>query len=255
MKISVITISRNSVSSIGDTIRSVISQTHPDLEYIIVDGQSVDGTAEVIRSFGSAITRWISEPDDGLYDALNKGLALATGEVVGFLHSDDVFEDERVIETVAVSFSEATTQEAVYGDIRYVDQSDPRKILTNRKSGKFRRWKFLFGWSPPHPTFYMKRDLYLKHGGFDTTFDIAGDYEVMLRYLVRNRISAVYVPEIRVRMRVGGVCNRTMKNIRKKWKEDHRAMKKNHFGNLVTLFFKTMRPIAHFSKSPRYLFE
>ena len=254
MKISVITICHNSEKHLEHTIKSVLSQTHHDIEYIIVDGNSTDTTTNIIRSFGSGISKWISEPDNGLYDALNKGLALATGDVVGFLHSDDFFADSEVLSKVAGLFEKEVT-DSVYGDIQYVDQDDIRKLLTNRRYGKCRLWKFWLGWAPPHPTFYVKREYYTKYGAFDTSFDIAADYDCILRFLVQHMIRASYIPEVLVRMRVGGVSNRTMKNVRKKWREDYRAMKKNGFGNLLTLFFKTMRPVAHFYKSPKYLFE
>jgi len=254
MKVSVITICYNSEKTIEDTIRSVISQSHTDIEYIIVDGNSTDSTISIIKSFSNQVTNWVSEPDKSLYDALNKGLAMATGEVVGFLHSDDMFADNQVIASVVDSF-DAGPVDSVYGDIQYVDQLDTDKTLTFRKSGKFRRIKFWFGWSPPHPTFYMKRALYEKYGGFDISFKIAADYDTLLRYLIRERVTTIYNPAIRVKMRVGGISNKTMKNVSQKWGEDHRAMKKNNFGNPITLFLKTMRPVAHFYRSPKYLFE
>ena len=254
VKVSVITICHNSEHFIADTIRSVLSQTYPEIEYIVVDGNSQDNTLEIIKSFGTRISKWVSEPDKGLYDALNKGLAMATGEIVGFLHSDDIFANETVIETMADFFTNPGL-DSVYGDIQYVDQNDIHKTLTNRKSGKFSRTKLRFGWLPPHPTFYVRRKLYNEYGNFDTTFDIAADYDSILRFLVKHKISTTYIPMVMVKMRVGGVSNRTMHNISRKWKEDYRAMKKNNFGNVFTLFFKTMRPIAHFYKSPKYLFN
>lgn len=254
MKISVITVCFNSEKTIGDTIRSVVTQTHGDIEYIVVDGGSSDGTREIVHSFGEDIARFVSEPDNGLYDAMNKGLALATGDVVGFLHSDDMFADQHVISGVASALMLHET-DSVYGDIQYVDQKNTDKILTFRTSGNYHRYKFWFGWSPPHPTFYMKRSFYQKHGGFDTTFKIAADYDSLLRYMVKGRITSTYNPMVRVRMRVGGVSNRTMTNVRQKWAEDYRAMQKNGFGNPLTHFLKTMRPVAHFYRSPKYLFE
>lgn len=254
MKVSIITACHNSENFIGQTIRSVLSQTHPGIEYIIVDGQSQDRTVEIIKSFGSQISTWVSEPDKGLYDALNKGIELASGEIVGFLHSDDFLADEHVIEKIVELFA-GSHADSVYGDIQYVDQNDVTKILTNRKSGRYNIRKFRSGWLPPHPTFYAKRLFYEKFGAFDTSFDIAADYDCMLRFLFKNKISVAYLPEVMVKMRVGGVSNRTMKNISRKWQEDYRAMKSNNFGNLLTLFLKTMRPIAHFYQSPRYLFK
>ncbi|MEI6434851.1 MAG: glycosyltransferase family 2 protein [Bacteroidota bacterium] len=253
MKISVITISYNSENFISSAIQSVLSQTHSDLEYIIVDGNSQDHTMDIVKSFGAGISKWVSEPDKGLYDALNKGISMATGEVVGFLHSDDFFANDSVIEKVSELFENSHT-DSVYGDVQYVDQTDTCKTLTDRKSGHFSLLKLKLGWLPPHPTFYVKRDLYSKYGNFDTTFNISADYDSMLRFLGKYKISNVYSHEVMVKMRVGGVSNRTMKNISKKWQEDYRAMKNNDIGNLITLFLKTMRPIAHFYKSPRYLF-
>lgn len=254
MKISIITVCFNSEKTIGDTIRSVVTQTHGDIEYIVIDGGSSDETREIVSSFGEGVARFVSEPDNGLYDAMNKGLALATGDVVGFLHSDDMLADQHVISCIASSLTTNNT-DSVYGDIQYVDQEDTGKILTFRTSGNYHRYKFRFGWSPPHPTFYMKRTFYQKYGGFDTTFQIAADYDALLRYMIKYKITSVYDPRIRVRMRVGGVSNRTMKNVRQKWAEDYRAMQKNGFGNPITHFLKTMRPVAHFYRSPKYLFE
>ncbi|MEI7499042.1 MAG: glycosyltransferase family 2 protein [Bacteroidota bacterium] len=254
MKVSIITVCYNSENFLSDTINSVLAQTHPDIEYIIVDGQSEDKTVEIIKSFGPKVSKWISEPDKGLYDALNKGIGLATGEVVGFLHSDDMFADENVIKKVVESLACAEV-DAVYGDIRFVDQINVQKALTNRKSGNFHLWKLYLGWSPPHPTFYMRRELYNRYGAFDPSFEIASDYDSLLRYLVRYKIKTTYLPLVMVKMRVGGISNRTMKTISRKWREDYRAMKKNNFGNAFTLFLKTMRPIAHFYKSPKYLFD
>jgi glycosyltransferase len=254
MRISVITVCHNSEKYLEHTIRSVITQTHKDLEYIIVDGNSEDGTKDVIRSFGSSVTKWISEPDNGLYDALNKGLAMATGDVIGFLHSDDFFVRDTVLSSIAGAF-ERNICDSVYGDIQYVDPANTDQPLTNRKAGKFRRYRLLLGWSPPHPTFYVKRTVYEQFGGFDTSFSIAGDYDSMIRFLAKRQITAIYVPEVLVRMRVGGISNRTMQLVRRKWKEDYRAMRENGFGNPITAFLKMMRPVAHFAKSPKYLFD
>jgi len=254
MKVTIITACCNSESTIGQTISSVLSQSYRDIEYIIVDGNSRDTTVDIIRSFGSKISKWVSEPDKGLYDALNKGLLMAGGDIVGFLHSDDFFANDQVIEKV-VAFFNRYGCDSIFGDIQYVDQKHISQILTNRKAGKCSRLKFSFGWSPPHPTFYVKRALYLKYGLFDSSFKIAADYDSMLRFLLTFKISACYIPEVMVKMRVGGVSNRTMNDISLKWKEDYRAMRKNSFGNFGTLFFKTMRPIIHFYKSPKYLFD
>lgn len=252
MKVSVITVCYNSEKFIADTLNSVIKQSYPGLEYIVVDGNSSDNTVNIIRSFGNRISQWVSEPDKGLYDAMNKGILLATGDVLGFLHSDDFFSDEKVVGRIAETF-EKTGADSVFGDIRFVDMVNTGKVLTSRNAGEFRRWKMLFGWHPPHPAFYVKRELILKHGLFDTFYNISADYEMMLRLLIVNRITAAYIPEVLVKMRVGGVSNRTMENVRHKWVEDYLALRKNHFGNPLTIFLKTMRPVAHFYRNPKYL--
>jgi glycosyltransferase len=254
MKVSVITVCYNSEKHLADAIESVAAQVYPEVEYIVVDGQSKDNTLQIIREKNDRISKWISEPDGGLYDAMNKGIALSGGAVVGFLHSDDFFSHAQVIEKIAAVFA-STGTDAVFGDIRYVDQSDTSKILTSRKYGKYSRLKMYFGWHPPHPAFYVKRELLVNGGLFDTSFDISADYDQMLRLLTGKRIRVEYIPEVLVKMRVGGVSNRTMGNVRKKWREDYRALRKNHFGSPLTIFLKTMRPVVHFLKSPRYLFE
>jgi glycosyltransferase len=254
MKFTVITVCYNSEKHLASTIGSVASQIYGNVEYIVVDGLSKDNTVNIIRSLEGKISRWISEPDHGLYDAMNKGIALATGDVVGFLHSDDFFSNDHVIGKMAEVFAR-TGADAVYGDIRYVDQSDASKVLTSRKYGQYKRWKMQLGWHPPHPAFYVKREFLVNGGLFDTSFSIAADYDLMLRLLIGKKIRAEYIPEVLVKMRVGGVSNRTMPNVRKKWREDYRCMRKNHFGTPLTIFLKTMRPVAHFLQSPRYLFE
>jgi glycosyltransferase len=254
MKISVITVCYNSEKYLGDTIGSVAAQTYGNIEYIVIDGKSTDGTINIIRTSEGRISKWISEPDNGLYDAMNKGIALATGDVVGFLHSDDFFPHRQVIGKIAEVFGRTGT-DAVFGDIRYVDQSNPSKVLTSRKYGKYKRWKMLLGWHPPHPAFYVKREFLVNGGWFDTSFHISADYDHMLLLLIGKKIRTEYIPEVLVMMRVGGVSNRTMKNVRKKWREDYRALRKNHFGTPLTIFLKTMRPVSHFLQSPRYLFE
>jgi glycosyltransferase len=247
MKISIITIAWNSGKSIGDAIKSVVSQTYPDIEYIIVDGLSKDNTMEVVKSFGAKVTKSVSERDKGIYDALNKGIAMAEGDVIGFMHSDDLFADEFVIEKVAKLFNE-TGADSIYGDLEYVYKNDTSKVLRYWKSGKFSRRNLLLGWMPPHPTLYIKREIYQKYGGFDIAFKISADYDSMLRFLGKYKISTAYLPEVMVKMRVGGASNRSLKNIIQKSKEDLHAIKKNEFGNIFTLVFKNLRKVTQFIK-------
>ena len=245
MKISIITIAYNSENSISDAINSVLSQTYPDIEYIIVDGKSKDKTVEIVKSYGNKISKFVSEPDKGIYDALNKGIEMASGDVVGFMHSDDLFADEHVIEKVARLFKEKDV-DSIYGDLNYVFKNDTNKILRYWKSDEFTLSRLKFGWMPPHPTFYVKRKIYEEYGGFDIDFKISSDYDSMLRFLGKYKISTAYLPEVMIKMRVGGASNRSLKNIIQKSTEDFRAIRKNKFGNIFTLIFKNLRKVKQF---------
>ncbi|MCD4788439.1 MAG: glycosyltransferase [Bacteroidales bacterium] len=245
MKVSIITIAYNSENSISDAINSVLSQTYPNIEYIIVDGKSKDKTVEIVKSYGNKISKFVSEPDKGIYDALNKGIEMASGDVVGFMHSDDLFADEHVIEKVAKLFKEKDV-DSIYGDLNYVFKNDTNKILRYWKSDEFTLSRLKFGWMPPHPTFYVKRKIYEKYGGFDIDFKISSDYDSMLRFLGKYKISTAYLPEVMIKMRVGGASNRSLKNIIQKSTEDFRAIRKNKFGNIFTLIFKNLRKVKQF---------
>jgi len=248
MKISIITITYNSASTIRDTIESVLSQSYADIEYIIVDGNSSDKTMEIVRSYGDKIDKVISEPDKGLYDALNKGINNATGDVVGFMHSDDVYASKNVVKTIIEVF-ENYDNDSFYGDLIYVDKHDINKVVRLWRAGKYKPGKMLNGWMPPHPTFYVKREIYEKFGGFDLSYKISADYENMLRLLVSNKISSFYVPMFIVKMRLGGESNRSVSNIIKKTKEDFRAI--IHNGLLLRAFGALLN--KNFSKIKQYL--
>lgn len=245
IKISVITITYNSEKTLRDTIESVLSQTYEDIEYIIVDGKSKDSTCDIVRSYGERITHFVSEKDSGLYDALNKGIRMATGDVVGFLHSDDIYASTDILKLIAEAFIHFEV-DSVYGDLVYVDQADTSKIIRFWRSGKFHRSKALTGWMPPHPTFYAKRRVYEEYGGFNTTFRIAADYESILRFLVRFKISTFYIPLVFVRMRVGGESNKSLKNLIRKSREDIRAMRINGLITVAALFSKNVSKFKQF---------
>lgn len=245
MKISIITITYNSEKTLRDTIESVLSQSYQDIEYIIVDGKSKDGTCDIIRSYGERIATFVSEKDNGLYDALNKGIRLATGDVVGFLHSDDMYASNETVKLLAEAFTKFNI-DSVYGDLVYVDQSDTNKIIRFWRSRKFSRSRALTGWMPPHPTFYVKREIYEKYGGFNTTFRIAADYESILRFLVRFRVSTFYIPLVLIRMRVGGESNKSIKNVIRKSLEDIRAMHTNGLISFAALFNKNASKFKQF---------
>ncbi len=245
MKISIITITYNSEKTLRDTIESVLNQSYKDIEYVVVDGKSKDSTCDIIRSYGNRISTFVSEKDNGLYDALNKGIRLATGDVVGFLHSDDIFASTETIKMIAEAFTKFKV-DSVYGDLVYVDQNDTDKIIRFWRSRKFSRTRALTGWMPPHPTFYVKREVYVKYGGFNTTFRIAADYESILRFLVRFKVSTFYIPLVLIRMRLGGESNKSIKNVIRKSLEDIRAMQINGLISFAALFNKNASKFKQF---------
>jgi glycosyltransferase involved in cell wall biosynthesis len=231
----------------------VRAQVGVDLDYIIVDGGSADGTIALIKAESSApgtrISRWLSERDDGIYDALNKGVALARGDVVGFLHADDMLADEEALKRVASCFDDPTVL-ACYSDLVYVDRYQPTKVIRHWKAGPFSRERLAFGWMPPHPTLYIRRHWYSTQGGFDTRYKIAADYELSLRLLKKHTGTIVYLPEVLVRMRLGGLSNRSLGNIVRKSAEDYRALRDNKVGGLSTLILKNLRKLPQFFLRP-----
>jgi len=238
-RISIITVVKNNAQTIKDAIDSVLSQTYQNIEYTVIDGGSTDGTVEIIKSYGGKITKFISEPDNGIYDAMNKGIKLATGDIIGILNSDDVYFNEYVIENVVKKFEE-TNVDCVYGDLYFVRKSDLGKVVRYWKSSVFIQGSFSKGWHPPHPTFFVRRAIYEKYGLFDLNFKIAADYELMLRFLEKYKISNSYIPEVLVKMRVGGVSNMSFKNIIKANVECYRAWKVNWLRAPILLGIKKL---------------
>lgn len=245
MKISIITSVYNNQETIAEAIASVLSQTYPDIEYIIIDGGSTDGTVGVVKPYQDRLATFISEPDKGIYDGLNKGIKLATGDIIGFLHSDDLYEDNQVIGKVAQAFMDYGV-DSVYGDLTYVDKNDPTRIIRYWQSGGFSLNKLRHGWMPPHPTFFVKRDVYERYGLFDTRFKIAADYDLILRFLGKQQISTHYIPSILIKMRVGGASNKNWKNILRKSTEDLQAMKNNGIGGIFSLVIKNLSKLQQF---------
>jgi glycosyltransferase len=226
LKISIITASYNNADTIRDTIVSVLEQDYREIEYIIIDGASSDDTLKIVEEFRPRISKIISEKDEGIYFALNKGIENASGDVIAFLHADDMYAGKNIISKVMKVFSGEKT-DSVYGDLHYVDRSDTGKIVRNWKSKKYSEDLFHKGWMPPHPSFFLKKEMYTKYGRFNTTLRSAADYELMLRMLVKNKISTVYLPEVIVKMRTGGVSNVSLKNRMKANREDKRAWEIN----------------------------
>lgn len=249
MKITVVTATYNCVSTIGDCLRSVAGQTHPDVEHIVVDGASEDGTVDFLYQHASQFSRIISEPDKGIYDALNKGVAHASGDIVGFLHADDLYADNTVLEDVAFAFLDPEV-DAVYGDLTYVQKADTGKVVRYWRSSPFTRSRLATGWMPPHPTLYLRRGLYGEFGSFDLSYRIAADYDFMLRVLGTMKGEATYLPRVLVKMRVGGVSNRSIQNILRKSAEDLRALRSNRVGGMGSLMLKNGSKILQFVTRP-----
>ncbi|MFH4803758.1 glycosyltransferase family 2 protein [Vibrio diabolicus] len=245
MKVSIITATYNSSETILDTLKSLEQQSYPDIEYIIIDGASKDNTLEVVRQNCTRVSKIISEPDKGIYDALNKGIQAATGDVIGFLHSDDLFAYPDAVADIVATLEKNQSQ-AAYADLAYVSKDDTDKMVRLWTSGDYQRNKMLSGWMPPHPTFYMKRELYQSLGQFDLGFKIAADYDSLLRYLWSNKVSMSYLPKVLIKMRVGGASNRSLGNIYKKTCEDIQALKNNN------VFWPKAILIKNFSKIPQF---
>lgn len=245
IKISVITAVFNRHKTIGQAIKSVLSQSYPGVESIVIDGASTDGTLLVLEPYRSRIGVFVSEPDQGIYDALNKGIRCATGDVVGFLHADDVFENTEVLTKVAEAFRDSTV-DIVYGDLAYVQQDDIGQVIRYWKSGLYNDASLSRGWMPPHPTFYVRRTVYERLGGFDTRYRISADYDTVLRFLAVSKIHATYIPEVLVRMRAGGISNRSLRTIARKSLEDIKILRSNKVGGLWTLLQKNLGKVSQF---------
>ncbi|MBK8085083.1 MAG: glycosyltransferase [Devosia sp.] len=249
MKITVVTATYNCASTIGDCLRSVAGQTHPHIEHIVVDGASGDGTVDVLHRHASQLSRIISEPDNGIYDALNKGVANASGDIVGFLHADDLYADNKVLEDVAVAFQNPEV-DAVYGDLTYVQKADTDKVVRYWRSSPFTRASLARGWMPPHPTLYLRRGVYERFGGFDLSYRIAADYDFMLRVLGAINGKVTYLPRVLVKMRLGGESNRSIHNVIRKSAEDLRALRSNGVGGLASLVLKNGSKLVQFVRRP-----
>ncbi|MEM6690676.1 MAG: glycosyltransferase family 2 protein [Planctomycetota bacterium] len=246
MRVSVVTAVRNCATTLPDAIESVRMQTHSEIEYIVVDGLSDDGTHEVVESASDRVNQSIREADDGIYSALNKGLSHATGDIVGFLHADDCLDHPKAIANVAQAMSSREI-DAVYGDLLYVDAGETQKVIRYWKSGSYGIGRFRRGWMPPHPTVYMRREVYDRYGGFREDFGSGADYECLLRMMVRHRIRVSYLPTVMVRMRLGGASNSSLRGRLAANRSDRRAWLENGLKPPVGL--RLTKPL---SKLPQY---
>lgn len=239
MKVSIITATYNNEETVEEAIISVFNQSYKNIEHIIIDGYSSDKTIQFLNKHQDKISKIISEPDKGIYDALNKGIKNSTGDLIAFLHADDIYTDNKIIEE-AVDLIKKEKTDSLYADLLYVSKNNTNKIIRNWKAGKFKYSKLKKGWMPPHPTFLVKKEIYNKFGAFDVSFRIAADYDIILRFLGKHRISSSYLPKVMIKMRIGGESNKSLKNIIYKMKEDLKAIKKNNTGNWITLIFKNI---------------
>lgn len=225
-KVSIITISYNSAETIEDTIQSVASQTYPNIEYIVIDGNSKDGTQDIVKKYENDIACFISEADKGIYDAMNKGVKNATGDIIGILNSDDFYNDDQVITDVVQRFEDSQC-EGLYADLVYVHRDNPDKVIRYWNSGEYSEGMFLKGWMPPHPTFFVLKEKYDELGSYNTELRSAADYELMLRFIHKNKIELSYLNRVTTKMRVGGQSNVSLSNRIKANREDKRAWEMN----------------------------
>jgi glycosyltransferase involved in cell wall biosynthesis len=249
MKITIITVCFNSAETIGQTIASIASQNYSNKEHIIVDGASKDNTMDIVKN-ASSVASYISEPDKGIYDAMNKGIKLATGDIIGLLNADDFYADETILTQVSEVFQDPAIQ-ACYADLIYVDQKDTSRVLRYWKSKNFRSGLFKKGWMPAHPTFFVRREVYEQLGNFNLEFPRQADFELTMRFLEIHQIKSVYIPKIWVKMRIGGASNNSIKGIIKGNLEAYRACRMHRLA--VGPFFiarKILSRIPQFFSKP-----
>jgi glycosyltransferase involved in cell wall biosynthesis len=244
MKVSIITVCLNSAETIEDTIRSVVIQDHKDIEHIVVDGASEDGTRKILQKYRNQISSCVSQSDKGIYDAMNKGIRLATGDIIAFLNADDVYPYDKVISEV-VGLLTADHLDAVYGDLAYVDHKDGSKVVRYWQAGEYRPNAFYYGWVPPHPAFFCRKSVFERYGAFNTKYKTAADFELMLRFIEKHRITLGYIPKILVRMRPGGRAN-TIRGVIEGNKEIIRAFRAN--GLRLPLQFFWRKPLLKFAQ-------
>ena len=249
MKLSIITVCYNCARTIEDTIKSVANQRNVDVEHVLIDGASTDGTVDIIKKHKS-VSKFVSEKDEGIYDAMNKGIALATGDIVGTLNADDFYPHESVLEAVAKVFLDPNI-EASYGDLVYVSQQDTDKVVRYWKSRGYVTGLFKSGWMPAHPTFFARKSVYDRLGGFDLNYKIAADFELLFRFIEQNKIKTKFLPEVLVKMRLGGTTNKNLSNILKQNKEIVAILNK-HYADFSVIKFMFVKL---FNRLFQYIFH
>ena len=244
LKISLITVTFNAGTTINRCIQSVLNQTFHNVEYIVIDGGSTDNTLEIIKQHKGSISVFLSEPDNGIYDAMNKGIKLATGDIIGMLNADDVFYDEYILSAINSVFEDVNA-DIVYGDIDYVNSKGD--VLRKWRSGKYINGEFNWGWMPPHPSFYCRKDLFKRFGYYSLDFGTAADYELMLRFMHLHKVESHYLKKVMVKMEIGGASNKNLSNRVKGWSADIKAMQVNNINfPFITVLFKPLRKISQY---------
>ncbi|WP_439154836.1 glycosyltransferase family 2 protein [Yoonia sp.] len=246
MKISVVTAVFNGGDTLPRAVGSLCSQTHNDVEHVVQDGGSTDGTLAWLRAYGHPGMTLVSAADSGIYDAINAGISRASGDVIGLLHADDYLADADVLARVAAVFADPAI-DGVYGDLQYVSRDDDTRVIRHWSAGVYTPDRLRRGWMPPHPTLYLRREVFTRWGLYDTSYRIAGDYDGMLRWLTTGQVRLAYIPHVMVQMRLGGVSNRSLAQLLRKSREDYRAIRQNGVGGVGTLMAKNL------TKLPQYL--
>jgi glycosyltransferase involved in cell wall biosynthesis len=245
MKFSIITAVYKSAGTVGQAIASVASQSHRDLEHLIIEGASGDDTLLAVEAVAHDRMAVTSESDKGIYDALNKGISQATGDIVGLVHADDYLAHNDVLADIAAAFKDPQV-EAVYGDLDYVSQANTTRVIRHWSSGSYYPRRLAQGWMPPHPTLYLRRSVFDRIGVYDTHYRIAADYDFVLRYFSETRAQPVYLPQVLVKMRVGGESNRSLGRVIRKSREDYAALRQNQVGGIGTLLRKNASKLGQF---------
>ena len=243
---SILTAVWDRAATIGPAVASLTAQSCGDYEHVVQDAGSTDGTLAILAASTDPRMKLISAPDLGIYDGLNRAMARSSGQIIGLLHSDDCYAHPGVLEQVARRFAESGA-DAVYGDLDYVAAADPAKIVRRWRSGAFTPAALRRGWMPPHPALFLKRSVIERWGDYDISYRIAADYDAVLRYFGTGSVTAAYLPEVLVKMRLGGASNRSLGRIIQKSREDYRALRANRVGGIGTLLCKNLRKVAQFT--------
>lgn len=250
MKISVVTAVMNGRATLPRMMDSLLGQSHLDVEHVVQDGGSTDGTVGYLQEAGHPNMALVSAPDSGIYDAINAGIRRAAGDVIGLLHADDHLAAPDILAKVADTLHDPAI-DGVYGDLQYVARDDETRVIRHWRAGPYTRTKLKTGWMPPHPTLYLRREVFDRAGLYDTSYRIAGDYEAMLRFLTTGGVRLAYIPRVMVRMKIGGVSNRSFAHMIRKSREDYRAIRRHNMGGIGTLMAKNLSKLPQFGMRPR----